>query len=411
VTLLFAFYFIPLNCRSMPAQNSAKIQVLKILLHAGFFLSGIATVLIGQILPLLSAKFSLNYEQTGNFFPAQFIGSLTGTVLTNWFAKRNRFLTACLLGCFAMGIGVLMLNLGSLELCLLGFFINGVGIGLTLPAMNLMILELDPAQAISRLSIFNFFWGFGAILSQPFVDHFSRGTNILIPTVILSVLLLMIGAGLLLIPKNIEQKPVSNDANADDFFISIWSNPIAWMIAAFNFIHVGFESAMGGWLKTYTQRVEGSEVATLFPPILLFFIFFVAGRAVAPVFFRFLNKNQMLFINLLVILTGMIILLFAREVLTLGIGASVAGFGTSSIFPANLSRFTEFFGPSASRRATPFFICGTLGAALTNWFVGYISNYSNSLHTGMFLLFFSVLILIVLQTVLGFQKPRETLAR
>lgn len=392
----------------MPAQSSVQLRVMKVLLHTGFFLSGIATVLIGQILPLLSAKFSLNDEQTGNFFPAQFIGSLTGTVLTNWFAKRNRFLMACLLGCFAMGIGVLMLNSGSLELCLLGFFINGIGIGLTLPAMNLMILELepDPARAISRLSIFNFFWGFGAILSQPFVDILSHGTNIFAPTLILSILLLIVGAGLLLIPNSIGQKPVSDDSDNNEFSTLIWTTPVAWAIAAFNFIHVGFESAMGGWLKTYTQRIEGSEAPSLFPPILLFFVFFVAGRAIAPVFFRFLSKNQMLLVNLLVMLAGMIILLFARDVLLLGIGASIAGFGTSSIFPANLSRFTAFFGPSAARRATPFFILGTLGAASTNWLVGYISNYSNSLHTGMLLLFFSVVALLVLQIVLGLQKPR-----
>lgn len=390
----------------MPDKNAAKLRILKILLHAGFFASGIATVLIGQILPILSTKFSLNDEQTGNFFLAQFIGSLTGTILTNWFGKRNRFLLACLIGCFAMGAGVFMLNSSSLELCLLGFFINGIGIGLTLPSINLLILELNPARVVSTLSILNFFWGFGAILSQPFVDIFSRGTNILAPTLILSVLLLILGTGLLLLPRSIEQKPVSSEANADDFSMLIWTNPVAWAIAAFNFIHVGFESSMGGWLKTYTQRIEGSEAPTLFPPIFLFFVFFVAGRGVAPVFFRFLSKNQMLLLSLLVTLSGVIVLLFARDVLTLGIGASVAGFGTSSVFPANLSRFTGFFGPSASRRATPFFICGTLGAASTTWAIGYVSNYSNSLHTGMFLLLFSVLILIVLQIVLGFQKPR-----
>jgi fucose permease len=219
-------------------------------------------------------------------------------------------------------------------------------------------------------------------------------------------LLLILGVGLLLLPKNIEQKPVSSETNAGDFSMLIWTNPVAWAIAAFNFIHVGFESSMGGWLKTYTQRIEGSEVPTLFPPIFLFFVFFVAGRGVAPILFRFLSKNQMLLLSLLVTLAGVIVLLFARDILTLGIGASVAGFGTSSVFPANLSRFTGFFGPSASRRATPFFICGTLGAASTTWAIGYVSNYSNSLHTGMFLLFFSVLLLIVLQIVIGFQKPR-----
>lgn len=388
----------------MSAQNSNQIRTLKILLHIGFFASGIATVLIGQVLPVLSAKFSLNDEQTGNFFPAQFAGSLIGTFLTNWFGKRNKFLMASLIGCFLMGVGILMLNFGSFELCLFGFFINGFGIGLTLPAINMLILELNPTRATSALSILNFFWGFGAILSQPFIDFFSRGTNILTPTLILTITLCLIGIAIALMPKNIEQKPVSNDETAEDFSTPIWTNPIAWAIAAFNFIHVGFESGMGGWLKTYTERIEDNASMKLFPPIFLFFVFFVIGRGVAPLFFRFLNDNKMLLLSLITILLGMLILLFATDVVTLAVGSSIAGFGTSAIFPTNMSRFTKTFGASASRRATPFFICGTLGAAFTTWFIGFMSNRFNDLRSGMFILLGSILILIFLQIGLSFQK-------
>ena len=130
----------------MPPTNSNTIRVLKILLHAGFFVSGIATVLIGQVLPILAHRFSLNDEQSGSFFPAQFSGSLIGTLLTNWLGKRNKFLTASFLGCFLMATGVLMLNLESLEFCLLGFFVNGLGIGLTLPSINMLVLELNPLR-------------------------------------------------------------------------------------------------------------------------------------------------------------------------------------------------------------------------------------------------------------------------
>lgn len=388
----------------MSAQNSNQIRIIKILLHIGFFASGIATVLIGQVLPILSAKFALNDEQTGNFFPAQFAGSLIGTFLTNWFGKRNKFLLASLIGCFLMGVGILMLNFGSYELCLFGFFVNGIGIGLTLPAINMLILELNPTRPASALSILNFFWGFGAILSQPFVDFFSRGTNILTPTLILTITLFAIGVAIALMPKNIEQKPISSDETAEDFSMPIWTNPIAWAIAAFNFIHVGFESGMGGWLKTYTERIEDNATMKLFPPIFLFYVFFVIGRGVAPVFFRFLNDNKMLILSLLTILLGMLILLFAKDVVTLAVGASIAGFGTSAIFPTNMSRFTKTFGASASRRAMPFFICGTLGAAFTTWFIGFMSNRFNDLRSGMFILLGSVLVLIVMQIGLSFQK-------
>lgn len=388
----------------MPSPQSSKIQMLKILLHAGFFLSGIATVLIGQVLPVLSQKFALNDEQAGNFFPAQFAGSLIGTFLTNWFGKQNKFLLAVLLGCLLMAVGVLTLNLNSFELCLAGFFINGFGIGLTLPSINMLILELNPLRTTSALNILNFFWGAGAIFSQPFVDFFSRGTNILMPTVLLASILLAVSLGIGLMPRGIEQKPTAVEENREHFSIPIWTNPIAWAIAAFNFIHIGFESAMGGWLKTYTQRIEDGAAINFFPPIFLYFVFFVAGRGAAPVFFRFLSDSKMLFLSLFVVMFGMLILLFAADILFLSLGAALAGFGTSSIFPTNMSRFTKFFGASASRRATPFFICGTLGGAFTTWIIGFISTQYSNLRSGMFILPASVLILIILQTGLSFRK-------
>ncbi len=396
----------------MSAQNPNAVRNLKYLLHAGFLVAGVATVLIGQVLPILAEKLNLNDQQSGNFFISQFTGSLIGTFLTNWFGKKNKFILASLLGCVLMAIGILTLNSNSFGLCLFGFFINGLGIGLTLPAVNMLILELNPLRGTSALNILNFFWGIGAISSQPFVDNLKRGNDILIPTSIFAGFLLIICVGIALIPRNIEQKPTATKENPEDFSTPIWTNPIAWAIALFNFVHVGFESGMGGWLKTYTGRIEGGEVVSLLPPILLYFLFFVIGRGVAPIFTRFLDENKMLFFSLLVILLGMLILLFAESLFLLSVGSAIAGFGTSSIFPTNISRFTKFFGASASRRATPLFICGTLGATFITWLIGFISNfYENDLRLGMFVLLASVVFLIILQTVLTFQnRQRRTVS-
>src|SRR5215510_6151846 len=120
--------------------NPTTLRNLQILLHIGFFLSGITTILIGQVLPMLANQFTLNDLQVSYFFPAQFAGSLLGTFLTNWFGKQNKFLSASLIGCFLMGVGILILNLNSFELCLVGFFCNGIGVGLTLPSINMLTL-------------------------------------------------------------------------------------------------------------------------------------------------------------------------------------------------------------------------------------------------------------------------------
>lgn len=385
----------------MPATASNPHRFLLILLHAGFFISGISTTLIGQVLPILAEKFALNDKEAGNFFPAQFAGSLLGTLLTNWFGRKGRFSAASAAGCLLMAAGVLMLNAPNYELCLAGFFVNGFGTGLTLPSINMLILELNRTRGAAALSVLNFFWGVGAILSQPFVDFFARGTSIVAPTAILTIGLALIGLALALAPGATEPRSADGIRTADEAETPIWTSPVAWGIAFFNFVHVGFESAIGGWLKTYTNRVEDGAAPALFPPIFLFFVFFVVGRGTAPLFFRYLDENRMLLASLFVVLAGMLVLLFARDALTLGVGAAIAGFGSSSIFPTNVSRFTKTFGPSASRRATPFFICGTLGAAATTWIVGYVSESRASLRAGMFVLLISVLLLIVLQIVLA----------
>ncbi len=393
----------------MPRKIFNSVRSLNALLQTGFFLTGIATVLIGQVLPILARKLDIDDRQAGDFFIAQFTGSLAGTLFSVWFARRGKFLAASIFGFILIAAGVLFLNCDSFSLCLLGFFFNGVGAGLTLPSINMLTLEINRARSTSALNILNFFWGVGAILSQPFVDVLSHGTNIFVPTSALAVLFVAVAVVFILIPREIELNPQTVKDNTEDVTAAppIWTNPIAWMIAFFNFVHVGFESGIGGWLKTYTGRLESEPTALLFSPILLYFLFFVTGRGIAPLFLRFLSENKLLFLNLLTILLGMVVILAAKNILSLSIGAAIAGFGTSSIFPTNLSRFSLTFGSSATRRATPLFICGTLGAAFTTWLIGFASFYFGDLRSGMFVLLFSSLTLIILQAFLAFQTNRR----
>lgn len=388
------------------ASKTNSVRILKILLHIGFFLTGITAVYIGQILPILTTLLSLDDRQAGNFFIAQFSGSLLGTLLSNSFGRRGKFVLASALGCFLMASGAALLNFGSLSACISGFLISGFGIGLAIPSINMLTLELDPTRRASALNILNFFWGIGAILSQPFVDALSSGTSIFLPTTILVGALLATGAAITLLPKEIERKPALTEHNPGDFDTPIWTNPIAWTIAAFNFIHVGIEGGFNGWLKTYTARIEPDADPEWFPPIFLYFLFFVAGRGIAPFFLRYMSENKMLFMNLLWMLLGVCVLLSAENSRILSIGAAIAGFGTSSVFPTNLSRFTKFFGESASRRATPLFISGTLGAVFTTWLIGYLSNRYGNLRVGMLILLAGVFLMIFLQTGLAVKSRK-----
>lgn len=366
-------------------------------------------MLIGQVLPILSGYFALSDLQAGYFFPAQFAGSLAGTLLTNWFGRRNSFVLATIIGCAAMGTGIVVMNAGVFWVCLLGFTLNGFGIGLTLPSVNMLILEMNPLRSASALSVLNFCWGVGAIVCKPFVDLTTFGSNILPLTLILAAPLLVSAVMVAFSRNEIPAASVSDPAVSEPVLLPIWTLPLAWMIALFNFIHVGFESGMGGWLTTYADRLHGEPVLQLLSPTFLYFLFFVVGRGVAPVIFRFLREEQVLLLDLAIMLAGMLLILSAGNLLWLGIGAAVAGFGTSSVFPTNLSRFTRTFGPTARRRATPFFICGTLGATSISWLIGFLSDRLGTLKAGMFSLLACVAALIILQMILIARTPRRSL--
>lgn len=381
-------------------------QFTRIVLHVMFLLSGIATVLIGPVLPILARHFNLSDLAVSYFFPAQFAGSISGTLLSSWTARRNDHSVAAVAGTLLMAGGVLLLNVDSYQICLLGFFVNGLGIGMTLPSINMLILEMSRGRAAAALSILNFCWGVGAIISKPFVDTFGTRDSLGLTTWILAVPLAI--AALLVVPAvrrapTVHDEPLENSRDAP-----IWTSPMAWGIALFNLIHVGFESGFGGWITAYAERVEGGPVLSWLSPTFLYFLFFVLGRAFAPVLFRFLTENKMLLLGLVIVLAGMALVLSAGTVASLSIGAVIAGFGTSWIFPTNVARFSRTFGPSSTRRATPLFVAGTIGAASSTWLIGLVSERTGSLHSGLYVLAIGISVLILLQIILGTRRAAGT---
>lgn len=391
----------------MPA--SPQNRFLSLVLHIAFFLSGTATVLIGQMLPLMAVRFGLDDLGLSYFFPAQFAGSVSGTFVGGFFGRRNRFDLATIAGCLLMTAGLLLMNVPSFAASLIGFYVNGLGIGITLPSIHVLIVEMTTEPRGAALSVLNFSWGVGAIVSKPFVDALALGNSVFRPTAILAA---AIAASAVLLVFAGRPYPFANVDFVDKTPVpvpAVWVQPIAWGIALFNLIHVGFESGMGGWLTTYAARLpDGSSIGFL-SPTFLYFLFFVAGRGIAPLLFRRLDENKMLLLGLVIILVGMLVLLSASTVFALSIGAVINGFGTSWIFPANVARFAKTFGPAATRSSMPLFICGTIGAAISTWSIGVISERTGSLTSGMYVLLVSVLLLIVVQLALSLAgRPRAS---
>ncbi|MEQ1764241.1 MAG: MFS transporter [Pyrinomonadaceae bacterium] len=319
---------------------------------------------------------------------------LSGTLCYSRLVRKFGYIKMLFGGFCLMGFGCASVNSDSWFLCATAVSLYGFGIGLTIPAINMLVVELDRDNSASALNTINFFWGVGAILCKPFIDRVGTPTSVVLPTIILSVLLLSVG--FLIAFSNYEPDTEQSDTGIGAS-IPIWTTSTAWLVATFNFIHIGIESSVGGWITTYQARLVQSTTRGWISAALVFFLLLVVGRGIAPAFFRFFKENTVLFASLILMTCGILLILLTEGFALLLTGSAVLGFGCSSVFPTNMSRFTRLFGSQATRNATPIFVFGGLGGAFITWLVGFTSTTFDSLRTGFLVILASCISLIFLQ--------------
>ncbi|MEP6705617.1 MAG: MFS transporter, partial [Acidobacteriota bacterium] len=329
------------------------LRFLKYYTLFGFFVIGVITVLLGQVLPILSVRLGLNDADSGTLFLAQFGGSLIGTLFAIRHAKRHGFVVTTLVGLIFMIAGLPGLNFSSFAICWGAIFVYGVGLGLTIPAINLLTIETTPVERqSSSINLINFAWGVGAICSQPFVAIIARGDSLSAITIILDVALLILALCFLSASRNLTDQKA--DQPSSDPAPTIWRHPSSWLFILFGFFVIGIESGLGGWLTTYSASIaNGAPAINL---TVLFFAFLIFGRAIASFISRRMSESTLISICSVTLLIGIFLIVFGEAGAM--IGAAVAGLGTSAIFPTNMVRFTRVFGPNATRNATPLFISG-----------------------------------------------------
>ena len=123
--------------------------------HATFVPIGIVTVLLGPLLPMLSARWSLNYSQAGSLFTAQFLGSTVGVFVSGVIVSRWGFRFAVNAGLFAIAVGVGTLPFSSRSLGVICILCYGFGLGLAIPAVNLFVAAMNPERRSAALSLLN----------------------------------------------------------------------------------------------------------------------------------------------------------------------------------------------------------------------------------------------------------------
>jgi MFS transporter, FHS family, glucose/mannose:H+ symporter len=357
-------------------------------LHVGFVLSGMATTLLGPMMPLLMSRWALSDAAAGTLFTAQFAGQMLSTFGSSLLTTRLGDRRTLALGALVTAIGITALTVVSWPFAILVAFVYGTGLGLVLPITNFVVAALRPANAASALSLLNVSWGLGAVL-WPLVVRVSMGG------LAGNAPLLMLGAAMgvlsVLLLSRAESWPAGGRAAsahlAEEGRAIALRGRVAGLVAVFaalSFLYVGAEISVGGWIAEFTRRAGSGAAAIWALAPTAFWGAETLGRLLAPLSLRRMSENALMASGLCGAGVAVLLLVTASSSVELALGGAVlAGLGLAPVYPLLIAAMSRHITPVAPRLMGPLFAMGGLGGATLPWLVGLTSDRTGELRAGL----------------------------
>ena len=401
---------------SAPSELSPSSSNRKLILagQIAFLPTGILTTLLGPMLPILIARWSMNDTQAGNLFLVQFLAAVVGVQLSGVLLARWGFRPAFLLGLLLMASGVATIYMGSLGLGLAAVATYGLGLGLIIPTDSLLVAEIGarsiPSSGVSSeasseasstgsasasaVSLLNFFWGAGAVLCSVMVAW--TAAHKLLPYFLGSVALFLILLALAMRNLPFPAAATAAELPASSSWREVAKNPAIWLFAAVFFLYPGAETAVGGWIGSCVSRlgVRGAAMAPVMPAF--FWSALTVGRALGTAFLRHFSERRVLRAGYGAAAAGIVLMLWAPTLPGVIGGALITGLSFATLYPITVARLSQRFGVAARSIGAVMFSLAAVGPAVIPWMVGVISHATGSLRAGLLLPLGATVILFVI---------------
>jgi len=377
---------------AMPERTTSNPTGLLTILFIGFILSGIATTIVGPMLPVFISKWSLDDGQAGLFSSVQFLAALVGTVLSGaWMAWRG-YRPSLVAGYAFIGYGLATLNASTHVNALAATAAFGLGYGLITPGTNLYVAEAGGARSASLLNLLNFTWGVGAMACSPLIAMALRNNRLyglLMSYAIFGGLL----AFALLFARFGTEKHVKPIAPTEAAPMRV-GRGLTIALATLFFIYVCMETSIGVWSAEYSRRIANgiTNMTTLAP--MFFYAGLTAGRGLAPLVLLSVSETPLVLGALSLTALGTTVLIFSTTLKVAIAGVFFAGLGCASIYPIYIAWLSRWYGAQARRIGGFLFALASLGGSAGPCLVGTVSKFSGSLRVGFLVPLLSALLML-----------------
>ncbi len=362
-------------------------------MHLAFILTGLGTLILGPILPLLTRQWHLADAQSGLLFSAQFYGSFFGGVTVSKRLERSMILG---MSSAALGFGIFALAPGLLPACT-GLFLGGFGLGQLITSINILGGRRATEHRGSALAFLNLSWSFGALLSPilaaALTPHFTLRALLATFAAAFASLLLV----LLLQLRGASSTTLETVSPINS---SSLGRPAFAYFCALLILYGGLETCLGGWLTTFSLRYGSRSLLLSEYTTVLLLAGLTAGRAVSSVLLLRMGEKLLLRLSLALAAASTAALALAHSAVAIAAIAVLLGLTLAPFFPASFSLLMET-RPTA-RQAGIVLAVSAIGAALLPWLMGVVSTRTGSLQVALALPFAAACALLLLSL---FQPP------
>ena len=368
---------------SETSQAATSAKVLTFAACVSFVPIGVVTVLLGPLLPTLSARWSLDYSQAGALFTVQYLASTVAVALSGAVVSRWGYRFPMKVGLLLASAGMTLLLLGMKLLGMTGIAAYGAGLGLAVPPANLLVAEVNPQRRSARLNQLNFCWSAGAVACPFLVAAAAKSQRITLLLAVVAGFLFLVMIGIAAMPSSIVEPVVVANRGGKTSQRIDWRHPALPVLAAVFFIYIGTENGVGGWVASYAKTLGTMTAAMSLMTPSFFYAALMLGRWLAPLLLRTIDDVRLVQAGLLVACAGMAGLVLSGNLPEVGMSAALAGLGLSVVYPIMISLLSREFGPAGARVASLMFTVAYIGGGVLPWLVGVSSNQFGTLKAGL----------------------------
>jgi len=358
------------------------------LMHAVFVLAGLGTMLLGPILPLLSAQWRLTDSQAGLLLLAQFCGATLGGVTVSSRLARDLLigLVSALFGFGAFAFAP------SLTVALPALLVGGFGVGRIIATVNILGGSRSTANRGSALARLNFTFAFGALLSPLLAAWLTPHISLRNLLLAFAACFLVCSVALAVELRNAPAPKATQDTAQSPE--SPLPTSLFLYFAALIFLYGGIETCLAGWLTTYALRYGQASLVLSEYTMVLLLCGLTSGRAIASWLLLKMPETNLLRIALVLSAGLACALALAHQASSIAILAVLLGITLAPIFPASFALLMAHHPPA--RTAGIVLAASGLGAAAIPWLMGVVSTRANSLQFALILPVAAVAAMLVL---------------